>query len=171
MRFLKLLFGNAEKIICGASLAAILSVAAVQLFNFSGDYSFQEKAVAEIIDTGVSEGDEDKDIENDLYTAVTEPVEFADGKGVITINCRGIRGGGVYIFVNGCIEADIRGEDPVTMRVNAGDVIIAMGHDLNSESVVKITAALGKIDCGIAGKEISVGNKGKLLAIIKKNAA
>ena len=94
--------------------------------------------------------------------------DFGDGKGVITVSCGSCTQGGVYLYVNGTIEASLSGVEVKTLRVSVGDVVIAMGHDLLSPVDVKIDTAIGRFDCSIQNTGVSVGNKGKLLAIIKK---
>jgi hypothetical protein len=108
---------------------------------------------------------------SDLNEELSEEVsgnDFGDGKGVITVSCGPCSLGGVYLYVNGTIEASLSGGESKTLRISVGDVIIAMGHDLVSPVEVKIDTAIGRFDCSIQNTGVSVGNKGKLLAIIKK---
>ena len=96
--------------------------------------------------------------------------DFSDGKGIISISCAEISGGGaVHIFVNGCIEASLKGGDSKTLRVAVGDVVLAMGYKLTVPVEVKLETAVGRFDCSIANTSFSVGNKGKLMAVIKKS--
>lgn len=151
------------------AVLVLLTVPAVCFFRFDGDFERKEKELLSLTDGLFSGGeDENRDETREQLTSLEEAQEFRDGKGILSIACTGIREGGVYIFVNGCIEADLRGKDPVTLRVKAGDVILAMGHDLLSEATVTVTAAVGRIDCTVLGRQLSVGNKGKLLAVIRK---
>ena len=162
--FLKKVRGKEEALVCTAVILVFLSVWIVQFIRYENDFSKQEAAVSNMLS---NQGDSTTD-ETREQLASLEGAEFRDGKGIISISCSGIYEGGVYVFVNGCIEADIRGKDPATLRVNAGDVVLVMGHDLLSEVSVTVTAAIGKIDCSILNKQLTVGNKGKLLAVIKK---
>ena len=93
--------------------------------------------------------------------------DFSDGKGIISVSCSKISQGGVYVYVNGTIEASLTSEEARTLRVAVGDVIIVMGHDLISPAEVFVDTAVGRIDCSIQNYKLSVGNKGKLLAVIK----
>lgn len=162
--FLKKVRGKEESLVCTAVIVVFLSVWTVQFIRYENDFSEQEAAVSNILS---NQGDSTPDDMRDQLASLEEE-DFRDGKGILSISCSGIREGGVYVFVNGCIEADIRGEDPATLRVRAGDVVLVMGHDLLSEASVTISAAVGKIDCSILNKQLTVGNKGKLLAVIKK---
>ena len=101
---------------------------------------------------------------------ISRPVsenDFSDGKGIISISCSKISQGGVYVYVNGTIEASLKSGEAKSLRVAVGDVIIVMGHDLISPAEVFVDTAVGRIDCSIQNYKLSVGNKGKLLAVIK----
>ncbi len=93
--------------------------------------------------------------------------DFRDGRGIISVTLGEVSAGGVYIYVNGCIEASLSSGETKSLRVSVGDVLVAMGHGLVNDANVKITTAVGRIDCSILNYGISVGNKGRLLAIIK----
>jgi len=106
------------------------------------------------------------DTEN-IQAAASATEEFGANRGMISIKCTGLGGGGVYVYVNNTMKANITSSELKNLKVRKGDVIIVKGHSLSADATVTIESAVGNIDTAIAGKSVAVGNLGKYLVSIK----
>ncbi|MBE7065320.1 MAG: hypothetical protein E7384_05870 [Ruminococcaceae bacterium] len=106
------------------------------------------------------------DTEN-IREAALQAEEFAKDRGMISLKCTNLGGGGVYVFINNTMKANITSGDLKNLKVRRGDVVIVKGHNLTGSASVTIESAVGNIDTTIVGTSVNVGNLGKYLVRIK----
>lgn len=102
-----------------------------------------------------------------IRAAASSAEEFGKDRGMISIRCTALGAGGVYVFINNTMKANITSSELKNLKVRKGDVVIVKGHSLSGEAVVKIEAAVGNIDTNITGTSVNVSNLGKYLVSIK----
>ncbi|MBQ8164422.1 MAG: hypothetical protein IJZ94_01210 [Clostridia bacterium] len=104
---------------------------------------------------------------NNIQAAASVTEEFGKDRGMISLKCSDMGSGGVYVYVNNTMKANITSTELKNLKVKKGDVIIVKGHSLQSNVTVTIESAVGNIDTEIAGKSVTLGNLGKYLVSIK----
>ena len=102
-----------------------------------------------------------------IQSAASVTEEFGKDRGMISVRCSSFSGGGVYIYINNTMRANITSAELKNLKVKKGDVIIVKGHSLQSDVTVTVENVVGNVDTSVTGTSVTVGNLGKYLVSIK----
>ena len=106
-------------------------------------------------DSGLTSGAIEK-----FQNVASVETEYKENQGMISVSCTGIGSGGVYVYINNTMKANIINSELKNLKVKKGDVVIVKGHGIEGEATVTVNAAVGNINTDIIGYSKKVSNLG-----------